>query len=1425
MKRPIHRAAKHSMIGLPLALTLLVAAPPAARAQTDTTYIWTGTGAWYDFFGFPNRTNWLNDLFPISAASTALDFTGSSGSSNDNGDPFTLNRISFDVGSDFQLTGNTLIFDHNGALMPALYQNTQFNVGISNNLTLNSALTVGGTGTGNLTLYGTLSGPGGLIQTGNFTTFLANTGNSYLGGTSLDGGILNIEGDGSLGAIGGGLTFNGGTLQWASSFDLNEARTITLQANGGTFDTNGFDSTVAQAINGVGGLDKVGAGTLTLTGGTAAYPGSFNNLRVDGGALTLSGANLQLASTTSDNNAAFVLNNTSATIQSGAQVNVNANGYTLISGSTSTLTVTDAGTALNAGKEIDIGLNPSGGTSFDTGYLNVQNGGSVSVTGDIVFGHDSFTTGYGLVDGAGSLLSSTNGTVYVGYTPGYIGGFFGSGDLTVQNGGKVAAANLMVGNNTSTNGVLTVQSGGTVTLNSTLSIGATAGFQAAVSVTGAGSLVSAAQLQIGSQVGSTGSLTIGSGGAVQISGMTTLGTTLSFQPLIIINTGSLVTGSLGGGDYLTGIQLTDPAGGTALTVGGDNSFSVYGGYFTGSGSLTKIGTGTLVLPTNGGFDAVPFTGSTTINGGSIELEGNSSFVLSGSTVAINVDNGLALNAIPMAMLGGLSGNGALNLGSTQLAVGNNNSDTTYSGLLSATTAGTAGVASGGLDKIGAGTLTLTGGTAAYPGSFNNLRVDGGALTLSGANLQLASTATDSGAAFVLNNNAAVATVQSGAQVNINSSGHTLINGALTVTDPGSLLNAGQLMAIGLNSGTGSLTVRNGGSVAATDEIDFGAGQGSVGSGLIDGAGSSLSVATGLYVGASGSGSLTMQNGGAVMASQMWVGFQPTAGSSASLTVQSGGTLTLGTFLSIGNDLGGNAQATVTGKGSLITTPQLYLGGTQDPDTGQYKLTISDGGSVQVGGFTDFTSSPVQLIINGGTLITGGLASAPGIAPTIQLTDPAGGAALTVGVDNSSSFFHGTITGTGSLVKLGVGAFTMTGNNTYTGLTSVQAGTLNLTGGTSSGPFNIARGASLVLDGATVSLGYGHLRAGSGSAVYYLDGATLNGGYLEGTGMQTITYGGANFNGVTAFAGVQIQQNDLTAFNDVTSAAAIASNAELDWTGGLLSGAGSLTINTTARFSGVESDGVLTIAAGATLSNPDNSLTLGGGSRTYIGSKDSPGGLLSLAGNTVELNGGLLVNNGTIDGLVDINYGGLAKGAGDYAGGYNINTGGNFIPGNSPGTLLSGSATWNAGGKYTFQIDDATGAAGTNWGLNQINGTLTLNAGKTSASLFTLALQSLGVNDNPGSLIHFDPTHNYTWTFVTTTQGIVGFDPAEFNIDASGFSNPLDGGYFDIFQDGNQLDVDFVSAVSSVPEASSLLTGGIILFGGGLLLRRDGRGRS
>ncbi len=102
------------------------------------------------------------------------------------------------------------------------------------------------------------------------------------GAYNLNGGILALAGSGLT--AGGGTAsfyFNGGTLQAGSSWSTTVPITLPTSGSIGTFDTNGYTLALDGALTGAGGLLKIGAGELVLsgtnsyTGGTMVYAGEL----------------------------------------------------------------------------------------------------------------------------------------------------------------------------------------------------------------------------------------------------------------------------------------------------------------------------------------------------------------------------------------------------------------------------------------------------------------------------------------------------------------------------------------------------------------------------------------------------------------------------------------------------------------------------------------------------------------------------------------------------------------------------------------------------------------------------------------------------------------------------------------------------------------------------------------------------------------------------------------------------------------------------------------------------------------------------------------------------------------------------------------------------------------------------------------------
>ncbi|WP_158035433.1 autotransporter domain-containing protein [Herbaspirillum camelliae] len=125
--------------------------------------------------------------------------------------------------------------------------------------------------------------------------------------------------------------------------------------------------------------------------------------------------------------------------------------------------------------------------------------------------------------------------------------------------------------------------------------------------------------------------------------------------------------------------------------GGFSAFDSFANDIGGTGSLTKLGTGTLALTgTN------TYSGGTTIAGGTLIAVGGAALPNAGM-LAIDKTGRLAL--LSDETIGGLSGSGSVALGTSWLSAGADGSSSLFAGTISGL---------GGLAKLGAGTLTLSG---------------------------------------------------------------------------------------------------------------------------------------------------------------------------------------------------------------------------------------------------------------------------------------------------------------------------------------------------------------------------------------------------------------------------------------------------------------------------------------------------------------------------------------------------------------------------------------------------------------------------------------------------------------------------------------------------------------------------------------------
>ncbi|MBE3098135.1 MAG: autotransporter-associated beta strand repeat-containing protein, partial [Planctomycetes bacterium] len=592
----------------------------------------------------------------------------------------------------------------------------EFNAGGAGSITVKNGgqLTVGGTlGLWNPDSAVTVSGEGQLAAMEEYVggTFLQTSGTNTTMYLSVEkGGAYEFPGGNLL--IGGGLN-NEGTLDFglpgsvptaylmASNALINLARpgssvlgavaaALDIGTNSLLIVPEGMDPTTAFGDYSNAGMLHTAGTTLTvgpgegfagwgfiddhvdcqgaITASTGGFITLLSGLMVSGaGAVDLGTGDLYVNDSLSgvfggslkatvvyvgsSNSAAGAMN-----VQNGGQVSSSYGYLGFDSGSNGTATVDGSGSNWTSSGDLYVGLS-------GTGTLNVQNGGQVSNANGYL-GAYSGSNGTATVDGSGSKWTNS-GYLYVGYFSD-----MGTGTLNILNGGQVCNTTGHLGYNSDSNGTATVDGIGSLWNNT-------------------------GSLYVGGNefwTGGTGSVTVKNGGQLTVGGTLKM---WKADSTVTVNGGTLIAGALAGS---TGtIRITDPVGGTALTVGSDASDTFSGTILddTGPGSLTKVGSGTQTLG-----------GANTYSGGTKVLEGT-------LLVANTTGSGTGTGTVTV---------GAATLGGT-------------------------GIISGPVILTGDSTLTSTGTLTLS----NTLTISGDANQLpSGTILTSGNVTIDSGAVFIIN---------------------------------------------------------------------------------------------------------------------------------------------------------------------------------------------------------------------------------------------------------------------------------------------------------------------------------------------------------------------------------------------------------------------------------------------------------------------------------------------------------------------------------------------------------------------------------------------------------------------------------------------------------------------------------------------------
>jgi outer membrane autotransporter protein len=570
---------------------------------------------------------------------------------------------------------------------------------------------------------------------------------------------------------------------------------------------------------------------------------------------------------------------------------------------------------------------------------------------------------------------------------------------------------------------------------------------------------------------------------------------------------------------------------------------------------------------------------------------------------------------------------------------------------------------GGLSKTGDGTLTLSG-VNSYTGAT---RVEGGTLALEGAGRLSASSAVliSQGTFDIARADGAREVGSIGGAGRIRLGANTLTVGA----DNSSNIYGGVI------SGSGGLTKTGSGSLTLTGANTY-------------------------------TGITTINQGDLIARAQS---ISASVINNAALTLTEDGSAANAIYA---GTISGNGKLNKTGSGTVtLTGVNTYTGATTITDG---TLALAGQGRLNAASSLGLLGGTFDIADSAGNQEVGSLEG----RGSIQL----GANTLTVGRNNTSNPFEGSILGSGGLTKTGAGNLTLSGFNNFSGTTTINQG--NLTAMVYSISENVVNNATLTLTefksdfkllnplpsvySGNIS-GSGQLIKDSEGVIWlrgrntYTGGTTVKSGYLIGN---TDSLQG----NITNNAGLAFYQVDNGTYAGTLS----GSGTLLQYGPGVLTLTGTNTYTGSTAFSGT-----LRIDRDANLGAASGALVMAGGT-LRIGADMTTARDIALApeGGTVDTNGFSLVANGRITTIE----GALTKiGAGTLV----MNS-----PGNAVKTTVDGGRLENNGSLLTTVIVNAGAEFG---GTGVIVGEV-VNHGRWSRGTSTGPMQVVGdVRFEPGSI--------------------------------------------------------------------------------------------
>ncbi len=1016
-------------------------------------------------------------------------------------------------------------------------QGTTTNITLSANRTMEALRNIGNNdtltfGAYNLYTYGILHGgqnpfyinsSGGVLSTptggGNLYITAGNDwSNPYIQENApiLDnGGAVTVVKSGYQGLyLNGVSTYSGGTVLNAGTTYVNNVNSLgstaspgTVTFAGGTIDNNSVAGLVFAnplVFNGSGAYGGTGGNSMTFTGpvslGTA--PGAYRSVGVNGGSLVLTG-------------------------------------------------IVSNGTTVNA-------LEKTGNGNLVLDAENMYTGNTILSGGEVQMGVNPVGT-------AGNVTSSAIGTGAI---------VFNGGGLASNGVAPRAVLNPVSFNNSSGNQYNAylgdLASVGKVTFSSTVNLGfaprgicVNSPVEFDGVVTGSGGVNGGSLVKAGPGLLTLTNASNGYQGPTQVVGGILQPTVAGAIPA---NTNLLVSSNIGLG--------------TATLDLATNSIPLTVGTLT-MGGVTVNNTG----PSGNGWSVINTGLATLTLGGDVTYNNTSNPY--GATVTGN----LALGSLSLvAVSSGTAANWARNFFVNSSGNGQSKPDMTISAAIS----GPAGV---GIYKQSGGMLLLSGNNT-YSGATT---VNGGSLLITGNNVTTGATAVAGGTlvarsanALGGNANTAVVTVAAGQTFTYNptSDAQLAIGGNLSIMSTGTVIGVAigggtasaaiDVAGAATISGTGSQTINIYGVPGASPATgSYTLIQGGAGSalnsvtaptlGLVYGntnftVGSPAATAAALTVSVTGQTALTTAywRGGLSGAGQVWAASTGVSGGTSNWATTAGGSSAATQVLVPGPTanvlffapIGGTSDAAspnTTTLGSDMSIQGLTLNDFVNNalllNADGYGLTLGSGGISLLGGLQNqtVTINPSVVLAAAQTWTNNSPAFNPGTPNqnfsnnnlTVNGNVINGGFLLTVNAAAGNNVtINGAISGTGGLTKIGGQTLQLGGASTYSGATTIDYGTIQLTGpgGPGSSPLGSAAGGVYVngnnatLDLAGISIytanplylngnnggsnGNGALYDSSGNAAAWIGPITLQsdssiGGNVVVTGAAAFTGNGCN----------------------------------------------------------------------------------------------------------------------------------------------------------------------------------------------------------------------------------------------------------------------------------------------------------------------------